>query len=176
MDKETQRLIACRLIRSTPIGDGLTVFDLLPHECFRKAVYTSEAYARKTAFNSELEEAKRAAEVQLDDVRKEKTIKHLFPCEAATFTTEDPFGAIEAAIYAAVIYFHLDEADSYRNSKTRGRRVQSIPVNISRSPEWAEVMDKQRAIVKEYFGRYGLDWYNDQLRYSFVGGFAKEGK
>jgi hypothetical protein len=51
------RLYACWCVRHTPIGDGLTVWDLLTDERSRHAVEVSERYARGEATMAELYDA-----------------------------------------------------------------------------------------------------------------------
>jgi hypothetical protein len=58
----TMRLLACRLVRETQMGDGRMVWDLLTDERSRTAVEVAERYARGEATNDELTAAAWAAE------------------------------------------------------------------------------------------------------------------
>ena len=59
-DKQ-RRLMACRFVRETPIGEGKTVWDLLTDERSRNAVVVSERYANGEATVDELSTASDAA-------------------------------------------------------------------------------------------------------------------
>ena len=58
----TMRMLACRFVRETPMGDGRTVWDLLTDERSRTAVEVAERYARGEATAEELRSAWAAAE------------------------------------------------------------------------------------------------------------------
>ena len=55
------RLFACKCVRSTPLGDGRVVWDLLTDERSRNAVEVSERFARGEATQEELDAARDAA-------------------------------------------------------------------------------------------------------------------
>jgi hypothetical protein len=59
-DKE-RRLLACRFVRETPIGDGRTVWHLLTDERSRNAVIVAEKYANGEASQKELAAASATA-------------------------------------------------------------------------------------------------------------------
>ena len=62
LDEKTLRLVACRCVRETPIGNGRTVWDLLPGGGpSRAAVETAERFARGEASKEELKAAYAAA-------------------------------------------------------------------------------------------------------------------
>ena len=55
------RLLACRFVRETPIGDGRTVWDLLTDPRSRAAVEVAERHARGEATDAELSAARDAS-------------------------------------------------------------------------------------------------------------------
>ena len=57
----TMRMLACRFVRETPMGDGRMVWDLLTDERSRTAVEVAERYARGEATAEELRSAWAAA-------------------------------------------------------------------------------------------------------------------
>ena len=57
MPEKDRRLAACRFVRHTPIGDGRTVWDLLPDDRSRKAVEVAERFADGEATERELDAA-----------------------------------------------------------------------------------------------------------------------
>jgi quinol monooxygenase YgiN len=59
-DKE-RRLLACRFVRETPIGDGRTVWDLLTDERSRNSVIVAEKFANGEATQEELATASATA-------------------------------------------------------------------------------------------------------------------
>lgn len=62
LDEKTLRLLACRCVRETPIGNGRTVWDLLPKDGpGRAAVETAERFARGESSMDELRAAAEAA-------------------------------------------------------------------------------------------------------------------
>ena len=61
MPEKDRRLAACRFVRHTPIGDGRTVWDLLPDDRSRKAVEVAERFADGEATERELDAASAAA-------------------------------------------------------------------------------------------------------------------
>jgi len=60
LDDRERRLIACRCVRETPLGDGRKVWDLLADES-RQAVVVAERYADGAATDEELADAYVAA-------------------------------------------------------------------------------------------------------------------
>jgi hypothetical protein len=60
-DDRTLRLIACAMVRRTPIGDGRTVWDLLTDERSRNAVEVAERHANGLATDEESAAARDAA-------------------------------------------------------------------------------------------------------------------
>ena len=54
------RIMACRFVRETPIGDGRTVWDLLTDERSRNAVIVAERYCNGEATGAELSAARAA--------------------------------------------------------------------------------------------------------------------
>ena len=61
MSENDRRLAACCFVRRTPIGDGRTVWDLLPDDRSRKAVEVAERFAVCEASERELAAARDAA-------------------------------------------------------------------------------------------------------------------
>ena len=61
MSENDRRLAACCFVRRTPIGDGRTVWDLLPDDRPRKAVEVAERFADGEASERELAAASAAA-------------------------------------------------------------------------------------------------------------------
>ena len=61
MSENDRRLAACCFVRRTPIGDGRTVWDLLPDDRSRKAVEVAERFADGEATERELDAASAAA-------------------------------------------------------------------------------------------------------------------
>ena len=59
--RQRLRLLACRFVRETPLGDGRKVWDLLVDERSRKAVEVSEKYASSEATETAVEAAEAAA-------------------------------------------------------------------------------------------------------------------
>ena len=57
LDDSTLRLIACDMVRYTPLSDGRTVWDLLTDERSRNAVEVTERYAVGEATDKELQAA-----------------------------------------------------------------------------------------------------------------------
>ena len=60
------RLIACRMVRETPLDDSRTVWDLLTDPRSRAAIEVAERHARGEATDTELADAARAAKAASD--------------------------------------------------------------------------------------------------------------
>ena len=67
--KNVLRLIACAMVRETPLADGRTVWDLLTDERSRNAVEVAERHARGEATDEELAAAWDAARAAWDAAR-----------------------------------------------------------------------------------------------------------
>lgn len=97
------RLLACRFVRETPIGDGKTVWDLLTDERARNAVIVAERHAAGEATDIELSDAANAA---WDIVNTRKVTTR----DVARFV--DGVEAAVAAARAATWYGALRASDS----------------------------------------------------------------
>ena len=61
LDARTNRVLACRFVRETPLADGRKVWDLLTDARSRKVVEVAEAHTRGEATDAELKDARDAA-------------------------------------------------------------------------------------------------------------------
>jgi hypothetical protein len=61
VSKQELTLLACGIVRNTPLADGRTVWDLLTAERSRNAIETAERWANGNATDEELQWAKMAA-------------------------------------------------------------------------------------------------------------------
>lgn len=61
LDDKERRLLACYMVRNTPLTDGRTVWDLLTDDRSRNAVVVAERYANGNATQEELAAARAAA-------------------------------------------------------------------------------------------------------------------
>ena len=61
LDDNERRLLACYMVRNTPLTDGRTVWDLLTDDRSRNAVVVAERYANGNATQEELAAARAAA-------------------------------------------------------------------------------------------------------------------
>jgi hypothetical protein len=102
-----RRLIACRCVRETPLGDGRTVWDLLTDERSRRAVEIAERYLAGEATDEELAAAADAA-----------ADAAYVAAHAARAATADayPVHAARAAAAAAAATARADTADAVRTA------------------------------------------------------------
>lgn len=73
-DDKALRLYACACVRSTPLGDGRTVWDLLTDERSRNAVQVAERYANGQATDKELNAARDAARAAARDAARDAAL------------------------------------------------------------------------------------------------------
>lgn len=110
VDKSRLRLLACRLVRETPLVDGRKVWDLLTDERSRKAIEVAEKHAQGKASDDELRAARDDARDAAHSTSKE------FSRDAAWAATRAITNDVEivarATAYAARFSASASDADS----------------------------------------------------------------
>jgi hypothetical protein len=95
-DERVLRLMACAIVRETPLGDGRTVWDLLTDSRSREAIEVAERYARGEATQEELD---RAA-----DGASRRAFSAAFSAAADVYAAASAAAAVSAAASAAATY------------------------------------------------------------------------